>query len=659
MTNVKSRLRRLLNVGGVGVNSTARESGKGNTGSVLWRHQEMKDNDTCDKSRLNFRILSSLIHSCDESTAENSSLASSVNSGTCPSDDDDEVIVLQSTTSDFFAYEGSDPFADVRARMEALRSKSLLPEEMMDSNEEHGRIPEVIAFFVYLSYAIMIMVGHIRDFFGNLTGRGRFVLQAETKSGLTTNDSNASFFAPLLKNWENFYKRRLYMRLQDAFNRPISSNPGSYIQILERVSEDNRKSMSLLGSLQEHEELNQKYKTSPYFEKSPNGCVARKCVNLGSYNYLGFADDWQSTCAESVKASLNDLPVSTSSSHSEFGTTVLHRDLEQTVAKFLGKEDAIVFTMGFNTNATTIPALISKGDLIISDELNHTSIVNGARSSGAAIRTFKHNDPKHLEQILRESVLYGKPRTRRPWNKILVIVEGIYSMEGEFCNLKPIVEVSKQYGAYVYLDEAHSIGATGITGRGCTEFAGVAAADIDIMMGTFTKSFGGMGGYIAADKTVISMLRSKCYGFSLHNSLSPTVCQQVLTSFKVIMGEDGTDLGKRKIQALRDNSNYFRMRLLDMGLQVLGQYDSPIMPVMLYHPAKIAAFSRECLKRGLAVVVVGFPAVPILMSRARICMSACLTRQDLDFALDKINEVADLIQIKYKSPGRDSVWTEQ
>lgn len=113
------------------------------------------------------------------------------------------------------------------------------------------------------------------------------------------------------------------------------------------------------------------------------------------------------------------------------------------------------------------------------------------------------------------------------------------------------------------------------------------------------------------------------------------------------MGKDGTDLGRRKLHALRDNSNYFRMRLQDMGLQVLGQYDSPIMPIMLYHPAKISHFSRECFKRGLAVVVVGFPAVPMLMSRARICISAGHSRSDLDFALKQIDEVSELIGIKY------------
>lgn len=220
-------------------------------------------------------------------------------------------------------------------------------------------------------------------------------------------------------------------------------------------------------------------------------------------------------------------------------------------------------------------------------------------------------------------------------------------MEGEYCDLRNVVKVCKKYGVYVYLDEAHSVGAMGATGRGCTEYTGVDPADVDIMMGTFTKSFGGMGGYIAGDKAVVDTLRKKCAASSYHNSLSPVVCQQIITSFEVIMGLDGTQTGKEKIDALRDNSNYFRMRLCDMGLHVLGNYDSPIMPVMLYNPTKIAAFSRECLKRGLAVVVVGFPAVPILMSRARFCLSAGHKREELDRALEEIDEIADLLKLRY------------
>merc|ERR1712176_769505 len=167
------------------------------------------------------------------------------------------------------------------------------------------------------------------------------------------------------------------------------------------------------------------------------------------------------------------------------------------------------------------------------------------------------------------------------------------------------------------------------------------------MMGTFTKSFGGMGGYISASKEVISLIRKRGAGSFCHNALSPVVCQQVLTCFKVIMGLDGTDVGKQKIEALRDNSNYMRMKLNEMGLKVLGHYDSPIIPVMLYNFNKMAAFSRECFRRGLAVVVVSLPAVPLPMSRARFCISAVHTRQDLDIVLKSLEEITEFIGVKY------------
>merc|ERR1719491_1285723 len=528
-------------------------------------------------------------------------------------------------------------------------------------------LPIFAAYTTYFGYAVLILCGHIRDIFAKIIGQGRYV--RNTQNSLYPSD-NLRLYGPLLSSWENFYTRRLYHRIQDCFNRPIASNPGVNIHVLERVSDDGNKTLTLLGNLQDLDDDRQRFEYTDtivgnpkksYFieagniDQNENGSdgkqagrrVARACLNLGSYNYLGFADDWKLTCRDDVLDSLNDLPISNSSCRNEFGTTKLHREVEEVVARFLNKEDALVLNMGFNTNCTTIPALTSRGDLLVSDELNHTSIVNGARASGAAIRIFRHNDTKHLEDILREAIIMGRPRTRRPWNKIVVFVEGIYSMEGEYCDLTNVVRVCKKFGAYIYLDEAHSIGAMGQTGRGCTEYCGVDTDDIDIMMGTFTKSFGGMGGYIAGSKDVISFLRRRCAGSSCHNSLSPAVCQQVLSSFKVVMGEDGTNIGRKKIQALRDNSNYFRMSLEGMGLHVLGHYDSPIVPVMPYNPTKIAAFSRECYKRGLAVVVVGFPAVPILESRARFCISAGHTREQLDCALKEIEEVTDILKLRY------------
>lgn len=227
-------------------------------------------------------------------------------------------------------------------------------------------------------------------------------------------------------------------------------------------------------------------------------------------------------------------------------------------------------------------------------------------------------------------------------------------MEGAICKLKDIVAVTKKYKAYIYVDEAHSIGALGHTGRGVCEYADVNPADIDVLMGTFTKSFSGMGGYVAGDKATIDYLRVNSSGALFHNSLSPIVTKQVMTAFNVIEGKDGTDVGKLKISRLISNSNFFRSELEKIGLHVYGDYDSPIIPVMIYHPAKIGAFSRECLKRGLAVVVVGFPATPVILSRARFCISAGHTREDLVKALDVIKEVSDLMWMKYGNAVGDS-----
>ncbi len=170
---------------------------------------------------------------------------------------------------------------------------------------------------------------------------------------------------------------------------------------------------------------------------------------------------------------------------------------------------------------------------------------------------------------------------------------------------------------------------------------------IDILMGTFTKSFSGMGGYIAGSKDLINFLKANSSGLLYHNSMSPTIAKQVLTAFKVIMGEDGSTIGRQKIDALKANSNFFREGMRKIGVQVIGDEDSPIIPMMIYLPAKIAAFSRECLKRGLAVVVVGFPATSVVMSRARFCISAGHTRDDLVKALKVIEEVTELLNMKY------------
>jgi len=329
----------------------------------------------------------------------------------------------------------------------------------------------------------------------------------------------------------------------------------------------------------------------------------------------------------------------------------------------------MVYGMGFATNSHTIPALFGPGDLILSDALNHTSIVEGARSSKAKVVPFKHNDPEDLEKTIHRMLQQGQPVPKgkkpaadvfgekenageaaadyKPWNRVCIIIEGIYSMEGEMCRLREMVDIKKKYKAYLYLDEAHSIGAIGRSGRGVCEYYDVDAADIDIMMGTFTKSFGSFGGYIASTKGVIEHLRRTCASPLYSNGMAPPCAEQALRALELIMGEDGSDRGVTKIRQLRANSIRFRRSLREMGCYVLGQEDSPVIPMMLHHPEKIPGFSRAMLDRKVASVVVGFPAVPLLQARVRFCIAASHTEEDITYGLEMASEVSDLIGVKY------------
>lgn len=284
-------------------------------------------------------------------------------------------------------------------------------------------------------------MGRIRDFVGGAVGISRF--SHKPRKGYST----------LFHSWESFFTRRLYRRLQDCWGRPISSAPGAVIHVMSRQHASNGFTLEADGQ-------------------------ATECINLGSYNYLGFGDDWKTSCKAEVMKELGNFPVSMCSSRMDVGNLRLHEELEELVANFLNKEAALVYGMGYDTNTATIPALMGSESLIVSDSLNHTSIVNGARNSASNIRVFRHNDPSHLEDVLREAIVRGQPKHHRPWKKILVMVEGIYSMEGDICRLPEIVRICKKYKCYIYVDEAHSIGALGKTGRGVCEHTGVDTKDI-------------------------------------------------------------------------------------------------------------------------------------------------------------------------------------
>eukprot|EP00005_Dracoamoeba_jomungandri_P004445 CAMPEP_0174251000 /NCGR_PEP_ID=MMETSP0439-20130205/977_1 /TAXON_ID=0 /ORGANISM="Stereomyxa ramosa, Strain Chinc5" /LENGTH=419 /DNA_ID=CAMNT_0015331209 /DNA_START=387 /DNA_END=1646 /DNA_ORIENTATION=+ len=371
-----------------------------------------------------------------------------------------------------------------------------------------------------------------------------------------------------------------------------------------------------------------------------------RVLNLGSYNYLGFAEN-TGKCIDDVCEAVEKYGVGPGSARMEIGTTDVHLELERKIAAFVGKEAAITFGMGFATNSTSLPALVGKGGLIISDSLNHASIIIGCRRAGAVIKTFKHNDPFDLEEVIKTALVRGQPRTGRDWKKILIVVEGIYSMEGEILRLPEIIAIKNKYKAYLYVDEAHSIGALGKKGRGICDYWGVNPDEVDVLMGTFTKSFGSVGGYISGPKELIAYLRASSFGSVYDGAMSVGCARMILSALEIITGEDGSNEGKKRIKQLSDNSLYFRKTLKEKGFRVIGDGDSPVIPLMLYHPAKIAEFSRECLKEALGVVVVAFPATTVLASRARFCMSASHTREQLEEAIESIAMIGDLLQLKY------------
>lgn len=512
------------------------------------------------------------------------------------------------------------------------------------SKGAYGETPYFAAVTTYLGYAVLIVFGHLRD---RLDAFLLALFAFRTKKN--TPDIHPHPLPPLLSDFEDFYTRRLYDRINDCWGRPITGTAGAWIDVLERDADAKhaplRQGETRMAPAPDAAAL---VEADAALDRHPRALTGRvrRCLNLGSYNYLGYADV-PGGVHKSVRRCVGVRGVAACDVAASSGRSDVVRRLERAVASFVGKQDSVVVGMGFATNSMLIPAIVGEGDLIISDALNHASIVVGARASGAKIRVFEHNDAASLDATIRDAIEVGEPRTGEPWRRILVVIEGMYSMEGETPCLRDIVAVKKKYGAYLYLDEAHSIGALGATGRGVCEHHGVDTADVDIMMGTFTKSFGAVGGYVAGSSDLIARLRATSAASLYASAMAPACAQHILWALSQIAGRDGTTVGAAKIRQLRENSIYFRQQLARRGLQTLGDWDSPVVPIMLYNPAKIAAFSRECFARGLALVVVGFPATPLLLSRARVCLSAAHTREDLDWALDVIDQVAHLIQIKY------------
>ncbi|CAG9578062.1 unnamed protein product [Danaus chrysippus] len=437
-----------------------------------------------------------------------------------------------------------------------------------------------------------------------------FVNQLLFKPKVAT-ERNREGYAPLYNPFEQFFSRYVYRRVRHCFNRPISSTPGAELTLKERHTDDYNWSFRFTGT-------------------------EKRCINLGSYNYLGFAEA-SGPCAEAAEAAARRYGLALASSRGELGSTALHDELERTTADFLGVEAAVVFGMGFATNALGLPGLLGGGALVLSDENNHASLILGLRLARVAVRVFRHNDVRHCERLARAALAEGR------WTKVVIVVEGVYSMEGSVAPLAALVALKKRLGLYLYLDEAHSVGAMGPRGRGVTDHCGVSPRDVDVLMGTFTKSFGAAGGYIAGSRRLVEWVRGRCHAHGYAHAMSPPVAAQVLAAMRAI----SSPVGLQRVARLRDNTHHFRRRLREMGAITFGHEDSPVVPMLVYTFSKMAATVERLTERGLATVGVGYPATPLNKARIRFCLSAAHSRAQIDRCLDSIEAVVQEVGLRY------------
>lgn len=482
-------------------------------------------------------------------------------------------------------------------------------DEKEDFDYHEYEPPIIIYIMTYISYLILVIIGHVRDFFGKIFKPRKYEHLMEMDGYAAWNDG-----------FESFYVRRLKERIDDCFARLIHGVPGRYIQCFDKSVNKSSCTETLK-------------KTS-------------FCLNLASYNYLGFAQS-KGSCTKYALKCVERYGTSGSSPRSFCGTTNLHVFCENLVADFVGKDDAIIVSQGYGTNAFLFMCLADSLTLVISDELNHASIRFGIRLSSASVKVFKHNDMVDLELILRNQIAHGQPRTHKPWKKIIVVVEGLYSMEGTMCNLPKLTILREKYKFYLFVDEAHSIGAIGPNGRGVCDYFNISPKKVDILMGTFTKSFGAAGGYIAAEKSFINKLRLNYVINNLLESIAPPVIAQIIASLSIIKGIINPGEGIERLQRICFNSRYLRLGLRKLGFIVYGSINSPVIPLMIYLPGKMPTVSRMLYSMKIAVVIVSYPATPLISARVRICVSSALTKKDLDLTLKKFSEIGDLIYLKF------------
>ncbi len=353
----------------------------------------------------------------------------------------------------------------------------------------------------------------------------------------------------------------------------------------------------------------------------------KKVLNFCSNNYLGLANHPKMVAA--VKKVVDEYGVGPGAVRSIAGTMDVHLELESRLARFKGVEACISFQSGFSANLATIPCLVGKEDGILSDELNHASIIDGCRLSGATIIRFNHANAVDLET----KILENKDKYRR----LLAITDGVFSMDGDIAPLDKIYEVTSKYDVMLMVDDAHGEGVVGKGGRGIVDHFDL-HGKVDIEVGTMSKAFGVMGGMVAGNAKLIEWIRQRGRPFIFSSALTPADVAACLTAVDLL--EESTEL----VDRLWENGNYYKAEMKKLGFDT-GLSQTPITPVMLGDAQLAKDFSKELFNEGVFAMALAFPTVPVGKAKIRVMISATHTKEDLDLCLQAFERVGKKLQV--------------
>ncbi len=350
--------------------------------------------------------------------------------------------------------------------------------------------------------------------------------------------------------------------------------------------------------------------------------AGRELLNFATYNYLGMCGD--PAVSRAAKEAIDLYGTSVSASRLLSGEKPLHQELEREIADFIGVEDSIVYVGGHATNVSTISHLFGQNDLILHDALSHNSIFHGCLLSGATVIAFPHNDWESLDRILSDR--------RHRYQKVLIAVEGVYSTDGDIPNLPEFIEVKKRHQAFLMVDEAHSIGTLGTSGRGIAEYFGIDPMDVDLWMGTLSKSFASCGGYIAGCGALVEYLKYTAPGFVYSVGISPPDAASALASIRVLRTEP------ERVAQLQERSRLFLQLAGDRGLNTGLSEGSPVIPIIVGESMKSVQLSHNLFQRGINVPFMFYPSVPQNAARLRFFITCNHTEAQINLAVDTLAE---------------------